>query len=389
MPHSLTDLLTARRVSHASIVGLGLAASLLACSDESPPSTPPSGETVLAPPEADSLAGTGTATSTDPILYHGGPVMGGTSHVYVIWYGSWAPAAVSVVEGFVGAVGPSPYFAINAGYKDSKGAHPEGATLAGSTTDAYSRGKAVAQADIVAIVSTAITAKKLPLDANGVYFVLTSADVTQTGFCTKFCGWHTYVPIGGVNVKYSFIGDASKQCPQSCGVRTPSPNAQPGADALINVLAHELDESVTDPQLNAFYDAAGNENGDKCAWTFGTTHTTASGALANVKLGAHDYLVQQNWVNATNGGHCGLAPDPVGSGGAGGASGAGGAKAGAGGAKAGAGGAKAGAGGATAGAGGAKAGAGGATAGAGGAKAGAGGATAGAGGAKAGAGGTK
>jgi hypothetical protein len=32
---------------------------------------------------------------------------------------------------------------------------------------------------------------------------------------------------------------------------------------------------------------------DKCSWTFGSTYTTSSGAAANMKLGAYDYLIQQ------------------------------------------------------------------------------------------------
>jgi len=40
------------------------------------------------------------------------------------------------------------------------------------------------------------------------------------------------------------------------------------------------------------------ENADKCAWKFGTTYTTANGQKANMKLGARDFLIQQNWVNA-------------------------------------------------------------------------------------------
>jgi hypothetical protein len=36
---------------------------------------------------------------------------------------------------------------------------------------------------------------------------------------------------------------------------------------------------------------------DKCAWTFGTTYITGSGAKANMKLGAYDYLIQQvGWL---------------------------------------------------------------------------------------------
>jgi len=72
---------------------------------------------------------------------------------------------------------------------------------------------------------------------------------------------------------------------------------------MASVMYHELSETVTDPELNAWYDRRGYENGDKCAWNFGTTYTTSNGATANVSLGSRDWLIQQNWLNA-NGGKC-------------------------------------------------------------------------------------
>jgi len=47
------------------------------------------------------------------------------------------------------------------------------------------------------------------------------------------------------------------------------PNNNPGVDGAISVMTHELEEATTDPDLNAWYDSSGAENGDKCAWTFG------------------------------------------------------------------------------------------------------------------------
>lgn len=77
-----------------------------------------------------------------------------------------------------------------------------------------------------------------------------------------------------------------------------SPNANPVADAMVNTIAHELDEAVTDPDIDAWYadDGKQSENGDLCNWKFGATYATANGARANVRLGGRDFLVQQNWV---------------------------------------------------------------------------------------------
>ena len=40
----------------------------------------------------------------------------------------------------------------------------------------------------------------LPVDANGVYLVLTAADVTANGLCTDYCGWHTHASIAGTRM---------------------------------------------------------------------------------------------------------------------------------------------------------------------------------------------
>ena len=78
---------------------------------------------------------------------------------------------------------------------------------------------------------------------------------------------------------------------------------------MASTIAHELDETVTDPDLDAWYDSGGNEVADKCAWNFGTTYTVSNGSLANMNLGGNNYLIQQDWVNAS-GGFCGLSASP-------------------------------------------------------------------------------
>jgi hypothetical protein len=71
---------------------------------------------------------------------------------------------------------------------------------------------------------------------------------------------------------------------------------------MASVLSHEFEETTSDPDLNAWYDAQGQENADKCAWTFGSQYQAPNGARANMRLGNRDFLIQQNWVNADGGG---------------------------------------------------------------------------------------
>jgi hypothetical protein len=170
-----------------------------------------------------------------------------------------------------------------------------------STTDSYSHGTSLSDSAIKAVVSSAITSGRLPKNVNALYFVLTSQDVTaSSGFCTQYCGWHTHGTISGSNIKYSFVGNPAR-CISSCAAQTVGPNGNAGADGMASILAHELEETNTDPDLNAWYDSRGAENADKCAWTFGSTTTLPSGAKYNMTLGARKYLIQQNWVNASGG----------------------------------------------------------------------------------------
>lgn len=81
-----------------------------------------------------------------------------------------------------------------------------------------------------------------------------------------------------------------------------SPNGEPGVEAMMSVVAHELAEAVSDPFSDgdrAWEDAYGSENADKCAWTFGNTYKTSIGAMANQKVNGKEYLIQRNWDPVT------------------------------------------------------------------------------------------
>ncbi len=252
-------------------------------------------------------AGGGGGSTT--IIYHNGPVLLGEVHIYLIWYGNWSGnSAITILTDLASNIGGTPYFNINKTYYSiiSKvNQYVSGAALyAGSTTDNYSQGANLSDSSVQTVVNSAISSGRLPKDSNGVYFVLTSADVNETsGFCTQYCGWHTRGTIGGSDIKYAFVGNPDR-CPASCSMQT-APNGNAGADGMASIFSHELEEATTDPDLNAWYDRRGMENADKCAWTFGPTYTTANGSIANVRIGFRDYLIQRNWVNAS-GGYCSM-----------------------------------------------------------------------------------
>jgi hypothetical protein len=248
--------------------------------------------------------GSGGSTGANGINYHGGPVMRGGVGVYYIWYGNWAGnTATSILPDLITGIGGTGYFNINTTYTDGTGAVSNSVFLDGQTTVGYTYGTKLTDAQVQSVVSDAITGHALPSDPGAVYFVLTSSDVTATsGFCSSYCGWHTHGTIGGADIKYAFIGNPDR-CPTSCEEQTTSPNSNAGADGMASIISHELEESASDPDLNAWYDRRGQENADKCAWTFGTESTAANGSKYNQTWGGRQWLIQRNWVNAS-GGYC-------------------------------------------------------------------------------------
>lgn len=240
-------------------------------------------------PSSQSLAelqgGAGACSMTN----HGGPILTGTVNLYFIWYGNWSGNTATTILTDFATNSTSLYATILTSYVGS----PFAFHYAGSTSVAYPYGTALSDASIQQVVSDSITSGSLPKDTNGIYFVLTSQDVTaSSGFCTQYCGFHTNGIISGSDIKYAFVGNAAR-CLSACAPQSVSPNGNAGADAMALTMGVQMADTVTDPDHNAWFDCSGAEVGDKCAWTWGTTYTTANGAKANTRLGTRDYLLQQ------------------------------------------------------------------------------------------------
>jgi hypothetical protein len=252
-------------------------------------------------------------SKSNGIIYHGGSIMPGAVHVYFIWYGNWSggkarsdsQSTVILLESLfakVGGAGSSAYAKTLSTYTDTKSTVAGAYYLAATTTDNYSKGKSLTDDSVKAIVTQAIQSGRLPKDPNGLYFVLSSSDVNETsGFCTKYCGWHYHGTILKSDIKYGFVGN-SDRCAASCEAQMQSPNGNSGADGMASVLTHETAESITDPNLNAWYDASGQEVGDKCAWHWGPVKGTIGYGAYNQTFNGHHFLLQLLWENSRGGG---------------------------------------------------------------------------------------
>jgi hypothetical protein len=256
------------------------------------------------------------------INYHNGPVMKGTPNVYVIWYGNWngtgsnTAATKTAIEHFLSTIGGSALELVNSTYGDTTGNVTGNVNFGGSTI--VSSTKNLSDRSLQNTVNNVLNSGALPRDANGVYFVLSSSNINETsGFCTQYCGFHTRATLGGVDIKYAFVGNVDR-CPSGCEIQATGPNSPAanigGIDGMANTMSHELEEAISDPDLNAWFDASGQENADKCNFNFGATSTcnanglctpagTAAAARYNQTFGSNNYMLQQNWRNS-GGGAC-------------------------------------------------------------------------------------
>jgi len=255
----------------------------------------------------------GTVTTGNGIQYHNGPIIPGTVHLYFIWYGNWvngpkpsdSPTTVSLLQGLFAphVFGGSPYARINSTYGDQSTNVTGSVQLKGAFADAYSQGTKLTDQTLLAAISHAIASHALPLDVNGVYEVLTSSDVNETsGLCHTYCAFHGHTQISNTDIKFVFAGNTDR-CPGACAVQLVTPNGDSGADGMANIMAHETEEAITDPDLNAWFNnSAAAENADLCQWEFGPLVGTLGHGAYNQTLGGKHWLIQMNWENARGGG---------------------------------------------------------------------------------------
>lgn len=246
------------------------------------------------------------------IDYHGGPVMLGPHNIYFIWYGNWTNnTALTILPQFISGLNGSSYFNTDTLYANGSGQNiANSVTMSTQVFDNYSQGTVLSDQGLQTVISSKLQSHTLPTDVNGIYFVLSSSDVDQKGslgeFCVQFCGFHNHATLNGADIKFSFVGNVAR-CIKNCAASNigVGPNGNAGADGMANVMAHELNETVTDPDLNAWFDSTGQEVGDKCNFKFGPEFTAPNGAPADITLGSRNFLIQENWINSS-GGFCGM-----------------------------------------------------------------------------------
>ena len=144
----------------------------------------------------------------------------------------------------------------------------------------------------------------LPVDVNGIYNVFFRGDFIYNNWLKDpdsggWCGFHSnFALTDGRVLKYTVIGDPSSGPSESqayCEViaGAPTVNGNIGADSMVNILAHEIAEVVTNDD-KAWNDESldgDGENGDICGWDF-QLGENPNYTNWNIVVGQKKFLVQ-------------------------------------------------------------------------------------------------
>ena len=237
---------------------------------------------ILGPHWTRGVAQAKPASGSPDMTYHGGPILPSAT-IKAIWWGSSWPSytgdKISGIDKWYSGVGGTSYEATVDEFNDSTGKTVGSAvTYQGHVVDGSSLPKHISTSAVLAEVC-----KEVPSPvANGYYPVY--VDKPRGG--ANYCAYHSWGSCNGKAIEFGFFfkldGDAG------CDPQSTVAGESQGLAALANVTGHELSETRSDPNGNAWYDSSGAENGDKCAWTFGGPYVTLSGT---------NWKIQGNWSN--------------------------------------------------------------------------------------------
>jgi len=131
-------------------------------------------------------------------------------------------------------------------------------------------------------------------DPSGIYFLFASTYPVSAPFCA-FHGDLTSTKLG-LTIPIAYIPNTTDV--EFCNPTDVDPFFEPnsysqGTQAMTNMVAHEFMETITDPSTPAaWYDSAGYEIGDKCAWLFQSAVPLTDGSQRRI---------QAEWSNQVSG----------------------------------------------------------------------------------------
>lgn len=227
------------------------------------------------------FAHTARTRRSPDMTWHNGAIMTSSAVTAIYWGASWTSsnAKVSGLQSFYQGFSGSNYAKTSDEYTGTNGQVGPSNSYGGYFIDTTPATGGNQVSPILAEVCKVIPN---PV-SNGYYPVYSDVKRGNAGYCA----WHSYGSCGGTPVQIAFFFnlDGDPGCdPQDTQTGHPQ-----GLAALANVSAHELSEARTDPRNGGWYDSSGNENGDKCAWTFNVPYVQFSNGSI--------WKVQGEWSN--------------------------------------------------------------------------------------------
>jgi hypothetical protein len=220
------------------------------------------------------------------LLWHGGAIMRTANITAIYWGTSWPSDTSDKIAGldaFYSGLNGSNYARASAEYTGSNGQVGAGSTYGGHVIDGSA---APTNPPTTSMVLQEVAKMIFAPDPSGNGYYPVYTDLPRGG--ANYCAWHSSGMINGVQVQFAFFFNLDGDV--GCDPQDTSGLHSQGLAALANMSAAKYSETVTDPSSGGWYDNSGQENADKCAWTFGAPLVTFSNGT--------QWKLQGEWSNA-------------------------------------------------------------------------------------------
>jgi len=224
----------------------------------------------------------GAHRSSANMTWHNGAIINSSAVTAIYWGTSWtlSDPKISGLDTYYLGFTNSNYAKTSDEYTGTNGKIGPSNSYGGHVVDTTAASGGGSTSAILAEVCKVIASPA----SNGYYPVYT--DLPRGN--SNYCAYHSFGSCGSTPVQFAFFWklDGDPGCdPQDTQTGHPQ-----GLAALANVSGHEFSEERTDPRNGGWYDSRGQENGDKCAWTFNVPYVTFSNGSI--------WKIQGEWSNA-------------------------------------------------------------------------------------------
>src|SRR5579864_5766385 len=216
------------------------------------------------------------------MTWHNGAIINSSAVTAIYWGTSWTTSdpKISGLDTWYTGFSNSNYAKTSDEYTGTNGqvgpSNSYGGHIVDTTTASGGGSTSAILAEVCKVIASPVS--------NGYYPVYVDLPRGNSGYCA----YHSYGSCGSTPVQFAFFWklDGDPGCdPQDTQTGHPQ-----GLAALANVSGHEFSEERTDPRNGGWYDSRGQENGDKCAWTFNVPYVTFSNGSI--------WKIQGEWSNA-------------------------------------------------------------------------------------------